>query len=839
MSNFSLSRGLKTHVPLVRPKTTIGAAVFVALYGLPHGAGAQQAVSNQAQPETTQGVLAEVTVTASRREQTLESVPYSLSVVSGDELTRTGVTDLASLTAQVPGLSMYDVGARYSGSLFPVIRGINATAVSIGFHTLEQAPVGTYIDNSPIDGYLQLDDVQRVEVLRGPQGTLYGAGALGGALRIIPNAPVLNSLSGSLEASGGTLAHSSGASYTADAVLNVPIGETLAFRASGKYSHEPGFIDVYGLLDRTGSPFTGTPVLANPADPVDSPGIFSGKNDWNDQNAFTGRASLLWKPDDKFNAQLAYTYADVNGNSGPVVNTEFQGGPYPLDPRITFPPGGEYQFFTPIEQPFSRRTTLGSLDLSYDVGFATVSATSSYYTTDGDLLSDQTYIIYGLPSFVGYYAGNPVNPRFIWTQEFADSAHTFTQEVRLVSNTGPDKRFDYTLGVFYETQTREGSWDIANPGSPERSVAQGCTGPISYNFQTGMYSPFPNCLLVAGPDDVYYTQEDTQHFRDLSEFGEFTWHFARHAQITAGVRHFEQDFTDVQSYSDLVFGTVVPPEPRSSQASKNTWKINSSYEYATSQFVYALWSQGFRRGGANAIPLSGAIGESNPALLYYSPDSTNNYEVGIKGRLANGLTYTFAVFDIEWDNPQVAGQTPVGNFAVWNAKKAASRGVEFDLNTPLFVPELRLLLSAAYADAKFTENYLIPADMFGNISGLAGQQLPGSPKTSAAATLNYDRRLGSGYDLLLSLNDTYRSAVPLSTFPGILGSIPAAPGMNIVNLSAALTRQPWHLGIYVTNLMDKWAVQEPAGSTELTNGLANFTTINQPREIFLRLGYSF
>jgi iron complex outermembrane receptor protein len=152
--------------------TPVGAAVFLALYGAPHPAFCDEPVAAFA------GALAEVTVTANRRAQTVEEVPYSLTVVSTDQLERTGVTDLASLASQVPGLSLYDLGARFAAQTTPIIRGLNATgapASNSAFRTFEQSPVGTYIGNSPIDGYFQLDDVARVEILRGPQGTLYGA----------------------------------------------------------------------------------------------------------------------------------------------------------------------------------------------------------------------------------------------------------------------------------------------------------------------------------------------------------------------------------------------------------------------------------------------------------------------------------------------------------------------------------------------------------------------------------------------------------------------------------------------------------------------------------------
>jgi iron complex outermembrane receptor protein len=129
--------------------TSVGAAVFFALYGLPHPACADQADSNVS-------ALQEITVTATRREQTTIEVPYSLSVVSAEQLVRANVTDMASLATQVPGLSIYDRGARFAGASAPIIRGLNATSEPRGFRTFEQDPVGTYIGNSPISGYFQL-----------------------------------------------------------------------------------------------------------------------------------------------------------------------------------------------------------------------------------------------------------------------------------------------------------------------------------------------------------------------------------------------------------------------------------------------------------------------------------------------------------------------------------------------------------------------------------------------------------------------------------------------------------------------------------------------------------
>ncbi len=814
-------------------RTAVGAAVFCAIYGLPHRAVAEQA-------DTSSDSLQEITVTANRRVQTLEEVPYSISVISAEQLAQTGVTDIASLTNQVPGLSMYDFGARLAGATAPIIRGINATGEPRGFRTFEQDPVGTYIGNSPIDGYFQLDDLKQVEVLRGPQGTLYGAGALGGALRLIPNSPELHTFSGDFEAGGGRVDHSDGTSYTLKGMVNIPLGDTLAFRASAKYAYDPGFITVNGLLARSNSGLSGIPELANPSDPVNSPGIYSSRNDWNYQKTFTGRASMLWKPSEALHMELAILHSNVRGDGGPVVNPDFPGGVSPLDPLTTLPAGGRYSEFSQVDQPFTRYTNLLSLDASYDMGFATLSSTSSYHTTSGSTIEDDTYNIAGVDggAYLPYYAGNPTNPRFVYDYQFTDSAQTFTQEVRLVSTPRPTNVLDYVLGVFFEKQQRDGAWNIANPGSPERSVAQGCTGAIYYG------SSFPNCLLTSGPNDVVFRQIDTQNFQDRSVFGELTWHFMTHGQITFGARHFSQEFTDAQSYDDFAFPTFLPAVPHSSPASKTIGKVDPSYEYAKDQYVYALWSQGFRRGGANSVPLTGPFQES-PVLASYQPDKTNNYEAGLKGRFNDGHSYTLAVFDIKWDKPQISASLPSGNLAVYNGNTAESKGFEFESSGSLFLPGLGYSVGFSYADAKLTSDFFLPANVGGVVtpgalSGKSGEQLPGSPKTSATATLTYDRNLKPGYDLGLSLNGTYRSAVMLG-LASAEGNTPVQQSSSyaVMNFSATINHQPWRAIWYVTNLLDKQEILVPPFNPGQVGGLTDDYVVNRPRETGLRIAYTF
>jgi outer membrane receptor protein involved in Fe transport len=832
----------------VAPATSsIAGAVFFALYGAPHPALADPSDAN----DTGGNALQEVVVTATRRSQALEAVPYSISVVTPEQLAASGATDLMSLASQVPGLSMFDYGARFAGAVSPIIRGINATASpppSRGFRTFEQDPVGTYIGNSPIDGYFQLDDLNRVEVLRGPQGTLYGAGALGGALRLIPNSPQLDTWAGTVEAGGSTLAHSDGAGWSVKGMVNVPLGDVVAFRASAKYDYQPGWINVFGPEVRTNNTAYGIPLLADPADPVNSSPLYTSRSDWNWQRSFTGRASLLWKPLEAFSAEFALLHSEASGDGGPQVNPVYAGGVSPFDPHTVFPAGGPYQELALIDEPWDRTTNLTSLDLSYDAGFATVSATSSYHTTEGSLLNDSTFDYGGYAGgyYVPYYAGVPTNPRWVYPFLFTDSAHTFSQEVRLVSKADPEHALDYVVGVYYENQARDGNWFVTSPGSPERSMQEGCTGPVFYTA-AGVPSTFPNCLVVTGPNDLTFQQLDKQTFQDVSEFGELTWHFLPNAQITGGVRHFDQHFVDAQLYQDFTFPTLVPATPHHSDATKTVGKINPSYEYADHQYVYALWSQGFRRGGANSVPSTGPFKES-PLLRDYEPDSTNNYEAGLKGRFANGLSYTFAVFDIYWDRPQISSSLPSGNLAVYNANKAQSTGFEFESSGPLFVPHLSYSVGYAYADARLTSDFSLPANnglgtgtiVPGLLTGSAGEQLPGSPKNSMSAALIYDINLSAGYVLTLSPNGVYRSAVALQVAPSVgTTTIQHSSTYEIMNFNATLTHNAWRATLYVTNLFDKEEILSPPSQPNQLNNLTDDYLVNPPREIGIRLGYSF
>ncbi len=325
-----------------RRRTLVHGAVMLAIYGSAHPARAENQGSND---------LQEIVVTATSRPQDVIAVPYSISVMSGDDLKASAVTDLLTLARAVPSLSLVDLGARYATAEVPTIRGINASDISQGSQLLTQSPVGVYLGNSPIDGVIELTDVRRVEVLRGPQGTLYGAGALGGAIRIIPNSPEIGVWDGS-----SLRAHGLGRARQQTQLWLRGVRQSSGLRRGGAAR----VVDIClrgGLHRRLWiraadlRPAVGAGSRRPPGNPVTSPAIFGpGRKSWNDAKDFTGRASLLWRQE-SFSAELAYTEGHIEGTGGPQVNPDWPGGPNPIDPRVNLAAGGDYRYLSATTNP--------------------------------------------------------------------------------------------------------------------------------------------------------------------------------------------------------------------------------------------------------------------------------------------------------------------------------------------------------------------------------------------------------------------------------------------------------------------------------------------------------
>src|ERR1700694_41443 len=239
--------------------------------------------------------LEEVVVTANRREQNVLDVPYNISAVSGPTLSNAGVTNLCDISRLLPGVTIPDLGPRANSSnSLIIIRGLNVNdPVNSAYLPWGSVPtVSTYVDDVPLFVNLQLADIQRIEVLRGPQGTLYGSGAVGGTIKILHNVPDLKAFSAEVSTEVSRTDHADGRSYRANGVLNIPVSDNIAFRLSAGYEKMAGYINV---LNQVVFGPTGQPVLADPANPLTSGLSYQTALGINAAESYNIRAAVLWK----------------------------------------------------------------------------------------------------------------------------------------------------------------------------------------------------------------------------------------------------------------------------------------------------------------------------------------------------------------------------------------------------------------------------------------------------------------------------------------------------------------------------------------------------------------
>jgi iron complex outermembrane receptor protein len=813
------------------------ALAVVGAVGLALPAAADQAGSDQ---------LQEVVVSATRRDTNVEDIPYNITVVSAKTLEENHVTSIADLTKQIAGVSFVDEGPLSLSNI--VLRGINANGTDHP-SVVTTAPVSTYIGETPLFIPLQIDDLERVEVLRGPQGTLYGSGSLAGTLRFIPKEPDFSGFHASIDADGSQVEVGHDFNDRFNGMVNVPFSPTVAVRVSAGYQHYAGFVDERYIV-KLGQPNTainspvGIPVSANGN--ILGPLEFTPKDNANDSNQSHVRAALLFKPDADFSALFSYYHQNdaqyglqaISPNFGGNVDTPPAQNPFysPSYP-VSFPTGGTvfphnstYDTNDSFLLQTKRHTDLLAADLSYNFGFATLSSDTSYYQNGGTDVQDNTGLLTLYPSFYGFI------PRMVDYQTDYDHTNGFVQEFRLVSK--PGVHFDYVIGAFYErmlTSSGQMQW------IPGQTYFGGLVG-----------DPGANAATLGDVNVIANTQT---YFRDLAGFGELTWHVTDAWQVTGGARQFSQDFSLNTSTAfpfcgvycgnngDALGTTTVD---KGYAAHDHIFKLNSSYKFSDALNAYVDYSQGFRRGGANGIPVSGPFA-ANPALLIYTPDKTKNYEVGAKGNL-NGFHYSAAVFYIDWINFQVdATSVASGSAIAVNGPKAKSKGIELEFNGAI-VPGLTYDVGYTYTRAQVAEDFSVvdfntskqPVDI---ITGKNGDPLPNAPKNSV--TLAFDYTHGApfleGWDSLWHINSNYRSA----TLSQLLSTDPNAPppfvihGFSIWDASAGLSdRHGLTTSLYIQNMFNSLGIT--GGQDRGAVGIrGEHFFVSRPRTVGIRVGYAF
>lgn len=728
---------------------------------------AQQAKRDADQARTTKTTeLGAVEVTATGREQKQIEVPYNISVVSGDDILDHHVLDNAELFRSIPGINVVDSGPRNSAVVNSIrIRGINVDSSAMGDYAVTSAaPVATYVDSVPLYANFLLFDINRVEVLRGPQGTLYGSGSLGGTVRYQLNKPQLGQFGGNAGASVSSTKASSSLGNAESLVLNIPLGETLAIRVNGKHNDFPGVTDYVNLyqLDTDGNPVAPDGVLSpNTA--------YHARKDADTVRQDYGRFAMLWQPSDRFDLQLSHlAQADRFGaRRGTSLGTDGFDRPY-----------RDYELGAVQLEPSSRHARLTSLEANVDLGFATLTSSSSYYNHEGTLVSDNT----GFYAAAGWYSGlyyNYPRPMSTAVRDYGDKA--FTQELRLVSER--NDTFDYIVGVYFRNQ---------HTYTTQTSELHG--------FKAWWDAAYPGAAGAVDPASVDYRYVAKNHYTETALYGQGTWHASDALDFTLGVRTFRDKFgASVDSALPLWVGLF--PSDHASNKQKNSKTLfygNMSYWLNPSNQFYATVSQGYRRGGANGTPTSGHYAE-DPGWLFYRPDTVLNYEAGFKGAVGD-LAYTADVFYTRWKDPQLnTSTTNWGFFAVQNTGRAESRGVELEMQGRAG-SHFGYAMGYTYTDAKLTRDAYTPD---GYLINTRGTRLPGVSRHRVNVSGDYSFALGPGL-MTWHLDGSWQSSSQNSISPSPLFKY-TLPGFSLWNASVSYNVNAWTTTVWVKNLTNATA----------------------------------
>ena len=746
-----------------------------------------------------------IVVTGTRRSTTLMETPINISAIGAAELTSERLDDVRDLGAFTPGITVTDTGPRGAATI--VMRGLSADDSGASGNNYDNA-VGTYLGEIPLYLDFKFIDIERVETLLGPQGTLYGLGTLAGAIRYIPNRPDPTKFSGEVHGRAYDVAHSKGIGYVGDVTLNLPIiKDVMAFRTATGYYYDPGFIDYPFLVATPGVSLAQPGPASNPlGTQAQQDANFAGRKDLNFEKTFTSRNQLgISVPD--FNAYLTYAFQRTK-TAGRQATTDGIVGE------------GKYEAAGRYAEPSTRTSHLVSLEMEAQLGDVAQAIWSSAYTqtrnnTVGDvtdLLLDLDYDYELFPAFAGFTTG--INTR-----------KQFNQEIRLVSTHGGP--FSWVVGGFYNSMKFKSDSVERLPGFAE--FASSPTGNAIYGgFYNGLVRP-------DGAEYVSFTRSKTD---EQAVFGELTFKPIDQWQITAGGRYFRYD-TSITGGSDTPMTgggrrrmpypslTIDPSRVRTGQAGDDgfVWKFNTSFNFTPDLMAYATYSKGYRIGGVNRVvpciqPLpAGQNLCALPSELTFGPDKVKNLELGVRAQLFDRrLSTSVSVFQVKWDGIQLASQTVNGAIGITaNGGKAESKGVDFTFNARI-TDQFTIRGNYSYLDAKLTEDVpglLSTAD--GSADLFDGDRLPGSAKNSGAASAVYVLPMGEN-DLRLNWTATYTGGI--LTRPGARGGGERLPSYVMHRAAVTYSTDVWEISMFANNIFDKYAI------TGVSNDLTRRGQIN-------------
>jgi len=767
-------------------------------------------------------MLEAVTVTAMLREQELAKVPFSIVAPTEQTLRVRGADNIEAVAANVADFSVQNLGP---GQSQVAIRGVSSGQIARDQPGVKEE-VGAYLDDVPISlslftPDLDLFDVSRVEVLRGPQGTLFGSGSLGGTVRYISNQPQLGVRS-TFGETGINWINGGAPGNTAKLGFNVPLGAKAAFRVAGYSNEIGGYMDAVQPnftvnKDVNGGARTGARVAfrLNP----------SGRFTITPQLVFQRVKMDGWNRIDAFNI-LANQYT----TSRPPVHL------------------GDRELFTQINEPYTDDFLLGSLTLRYDLGGASLTSVSSYTVRNilvvrdaGALTSSITGGSIGLPENV-YTLNAPLND--------ATKSRVSTQELRL---SGGRDRFRWVVGGFYSGNRRHYGQDLLVAGFD--TLAAPLLG-APHGFTRGVYSPEDHLFW----SDLHY------YLKQTAAFGEATVPVGERLDLTGGIRYYKFDEQRDQIF-DGIFGQdangKAQIQPGATNAHGVAPRFIASYKASDAVTFNAQASRGFRLGGIND-PLNVSLCTAQDLAVFSGHNSWKdekawNYEAGVKAQ-GRRSSINLSVFDMEVSDLQLtvtAGSC--SSRLILNAPKARSQGVEAEVTiTP--GEHWDFALSAALNNGKLQSDL---KDGSGNIiSGIkSGNRLPAVPQVQASGAATYGWLVGQGSRITITGSYQYNGSrftliddeatgagtVNLNSFGAhtIGGPLtqstftysPKLPGYSLVNLRFGLTRERWEVALFANNLTDTRALLG-LDRERGTRARVGYLT-NQPRTLGMTFNFSY
>ncbi|WP_213609405.1 TonB-dependent receptor [Pseudoalteromonas sp.] len=763
-----------------------------------------------------------IEVTATRRSGSIQAAPLNITALDADVMKDQNISELADVARWVPGLTITDQGGR-SGSPI-IVRGLNTNSSG---PSSDGGTVATYINEIPVSVDMRLVDVERVEVLIGPQGTLYGAGTLGGAIRYMLKEPELDFTSGEVYGDVFQTQESDSIGGEAGFILNLPlIEDKLAVRTSLNIYEDPGFIDYAYTVREPGVSIT-DPDWTN-SDAINS--NLKNVKDANGETTTTGRISLRYKANESFEGTLNYFYQKQDTEGRSIVHHNSLNANNGLSDRI-----GKYESAYRYAEPRVKEDQLLSLELKADLGFAELVSATGISQFDADGQRDQTDLLirldYGYEEFPSFSA---------YTREI-DEKDTFTQELRLVSQSDSD--VSWIVGGFYNKTDTDASSREYTPGFDQFAVD---------NFGGAQLRP----------DSLEYLEITGSKVTESALFGEVGYQVTDKLDITIGARFYEYDVESKAAFDFPLANTLyegaapdaisVNFEENEAGDSGNLFKFNAKYQFTDSVMAYATISEGFRIGGSNGLvpcptplPTDQQTGCGTPDEMLYDADTTTNYELGFKSTwMRSQLHFNAALFNVDWDNAQIAGATAVGQLPyLSNAGSANAKGVEIATRA-ILSDAFTAYATYAYTKAELTSDapYLFNAD--GTDGAQDGDRLPGSPEHQFSMGINYQTEILN--DKTLDINYGLTAQSDVISKVGLRDNGEVLPGYSLSNISAKLTADAWSTTLYIDNLFNKYAVTSvrrsdaditTANGAEIQRNYGYY--INRPLTVGIKFNYMF